>query len=383
MPLSLPKRVVKKTGDQYIVWFGESNQWVQLEEPAYFVYQQSSLGLDAPAISRKCCRRYGLPEKESLRFVQEVLASVAGFTRSSPFVSDPVPGILVPDNFPFTPAVKHTYCMNGQPVEIAFESILLGYYFHPFLAHLETTPAKDPGLYLAVFRSEERFVLRSSARASKCLLFNDVYQLKRRLFIDIINTLYHREDGDWMSFVHASAVTNGEQTLLLSSASGSGKSTMAALLQSRGLQIVSDDFVPIDTRTKRAWPFPAAISIKKGTFPLLDSLKGIPEAVAYEYRDLKNSGIRLLPVEVKDKSWYRPHPVQGIVFLKYRKGASFRFSSLPVTDALKLFHEQACVFPTPKNARQFINWFLKLNCYRLEYDDTEKAVKKLTSLIHA
>jgi hypothetical protein len=32
------KRVAGKTGESHVVWFQESNKWVEFKEPAWFIY---------------------------------------------------------------------------------------------------------------------------------------------------------------------------------------------------------------------------------------------------------------------------------------------------------------------------------------------------------
>ena len=245
-------------------------------------------------------------------------------------------------------------------------------------------------------------MLRVFSQPELDLFFDDIYQLKRELFKKIASSIYSIPEEDWMSFVHASAVTDGKQTILFSSYSGSGKSTLAALLQNDELQVVSDDFLPLDAKTCRAYPFPAALSVKEGAYPLFRNTEtktdiAVPEKTRrinpqplpveatlmdYQYQNLYNNSLRLLPLDANKKSWYKPHPVNKIVFIQYNASAkkSIHFEKLPVTKAFQLFHEHAWVSGDPAHAKKFLNWFLKLDCYTLEYSNTPRALKAITKL---
>jgi serine kinase of HPr protein (carbohydrate metabolism regulator) len=54
-----------------------------------------------------------------------------------------------------------------------------------------------------------------------------------------------------MGIFHASAVSNGEKSILLLDDSGNGKSTSLGLLQANGFTCLADDFIPINSYNKR------------------------------------------------------------------------------------------------------------------------------------
>lgn len=69
-----------------------------------------------------------------------------------------------------------------------------------------------------------------------------------------------------MAVLHAAGVSDGSKSLIFAGDSGAGKSTLAALLMSRGFEVLADDFLPVESRTGRICSFPAAISVKKKLF---------------------------------------------------------------------------------------------------------------------
>jgi hypothetical protein len=196
----------------------------------------------------------------------------------------------------------------------------------------------------------------------------------------MVNSIYHKTNNDWMTLVHAAALTDGKQAILLSSASGSGKSSMAALLQTRGLQLVSDDFVPVDVKTKRAFPFPAAISVKEGAFDLLRPYYGNLYDIDYNEYEYTQKSVRYLLPKTSDDTAFKAMPVKSIIFIHYNPGVSCEFKSVPSNEALRLFHELAWVSGNPKHAGAFLKWFLNLHCFSLEYGNTEEGLNKILDL---
>ncbi|MDA3821704.1 MAG: hypothetical protein PF450_03690 [Bacteroidales bacterium] len=74
----MPKapRIHKKLSDKHVVWFGESNQWVGFEVPAYKVYKWHESGKSKKKIAKKIASKYGLEEKEAKRFVSEIITEL-------------------------------------------------------------------------------------------------------------------------------------------------------------------------------------------------------------------------------------------------------------------------------------------------------------------
>ena len=75
--------------------------------------------------------------------------------------------------------------------------------------------------------------------------------------------------------VHAATVVWRGRGVALVGASGSGKSTLAAALVTRGAEYLCDEFALIDPETLRLHPFPRALCVKSGSFPLMRQL-GLP-----------------------------------------------------------------------------------------------------------
>jgi hypothetical protein len=373
------ERVIKKIGSSHVIWFPESNRWMEFKEPAWFIYKKLENGENEQSITGQLAQRYGLPEKEALRFFREVKNNINLFVRATRSTElgrgteteGPAPVSLTDDHSKSQRFVTRHYIINKKHITISYGSPLLEYYIHRPLAHLETggkpadslrirlfeeatgggasdskatgTDATDGNVNVSKMAGDSRATLQHNmagtgkagrqgnisdrkapgkssggegARSyylqieapdtgrSRSFSFDESGLLKHRLYTAITSHIYGIPEEGWMSFIHASAVTNGREAVLLSSASGSGKSTLAALLQipadkssssSHGdLFFMSDDFVAVAAENAKAHPFPAAITVKKGSFEVIAPYYDTACDADAGYRGLTNSRVRYL-----------------------------------------------------------------------------------------
>ncbi|MBP7935361.1 MAG: hypothetical protein KA354_12010 [Phycisphaerae bacterium] len=75
--------------------------------------------------------------------------------------------------------------------------------------------------------------------------------------------------------IHAAALARGGHGLIMAAESGFGKTTLAAGLLARGWQYLSDEFALIAPDDLRIHPFPKALCVKNGSFPVMERL-GLP-----------------------------------------------------------------------------------------------------------
>jgi len=372
--------LTKKLNSSRIAWFAFSNQWVYLEEPAWYVFSLMKKSLPAGTIADKCSTRYKLPLKESLRFVKDVSSAIQKLEKPLEIQSDKtIPPEKIND-LHFIPYSTRYYKIKTNYISISFSSRTAEYYIHPPFAQLEIAGSEitNPDAEFDILEQEGIPMIRRKNFQCLSSSAEDFIKLKKKLFIELVNFMYNKNAGHWMSFIHASGVSNGKESILLSSASGSGKSTMAALLQANGYSLVSDDFIPVDAATKRAWPFPAAISVKQGAFPVLTPYYGNLADKNYNLYPFTHSSVRYLLTPAATPQQLIPLPVKAIIFIRYNPRMSCSLTPLSVPDALKLFHEQAWVSHNPQHARAFINWFVKLKCWMMEYSDNDKGIKAIT-----
>jgi len=368
------KRISRKISNSHILWFGESNSWIQLEEPAWFVYRNYNSGKQLEKISEKISVQYGLSRAESLRFVNEVAEEIRKLSSASFHARNPISSYQFhsPEMF-FS---VRNYKIKGKIYAISFGSKLLDYMIHPPLAQLEIKTQSPPHFRIEAFSAGFQFIIKI---ADQAWTENDPSLLKRRLFIQLAGLIYGKSDHDWLAFIHGSAVSNEKESIVLSTASGSGKSTLAALLCKSGLKFMSDDYIPVDARYCRAYPFPSALSVKDGALPcLLPLYDQLKDAEVFHFRG-NNKTVRYLPFPV-NRNFYKPLPVKKLVFVQYDTATKFNARKIDTLEAIRRFHEEAWVSHSPTHAKKFISWFPGLQCFELIYSENKRAVDWVTEL---
>jgi hypothetical protein len=371
--------IKKKIGNSYLVWFQRSNLYLQLEEPAWFVFRKTVKRYKAETIASECVLRYSLTYDECLQFVNDIRTKTAQMNQpailkvSAGNYSDKI------KNYDFTPYSTRKYQFNGNLIEFSVEKARFEEYLHPLISYLETNKTADKISRFELFRYQDETVFRLNGEVKGVWPRNDTHHLIASIFVCMINEMYDKSDDFWLMTVHASAITNGRKTILIPAKSGSGKTTIAALLQTRGYQLVSDDFVPIDRELFRAWPFRIAMSVKPGAMDVLTSL--YPDL---EHKPVTKSSaakiVRYLPpqnnVELVDIAF----PVKEVIMIKYDPSIEFEFEKVDQLTSIKQLLDQAWIVPNPGNAGIFLDRVVQWSFYQLTYSNNQKALDAITQL---
>ncbi|KOH44640.1 phosphoenolpyruvate carboxykinase (ATP) [Sunxiuqinia dokdonensis] len=369
--------VKRKIGPRYLVWFQNSNLYFQLEEPAWFAFQKIARGQQAEAIAPKLELRYGWTPEESLTFVNDIGLRVEEMNRPVAGDADPKPGFDAAAQHVFTSYSSYHYRLGSRVIRFFYETSWLERYVHPLISHLETDGNEGEDFLFELFSFQNQVVFRFENQVKGMWGKDESHLVKGMIFLELINVLHHKKKEDWLMTVHASAITNGHKTILFSAAPGSGKTTLAALLQARGYHLISDDFVPFDKYTMNAYPFPIAMSVKEGAMEVLAS--HYPDLAGKQLRHVApNKKVRYLPIE--NDLMQLVFPVQEIVFVKYNPAIDFQLDKLDFFEALRLLLEQVWVPPTPANVEILFERVENLRFYQLNYSDNSKALEAIKEM---
>jgi hypothetical protein len=365
--------LAKKIEQAHILWFEASNQWVQFDEQQWLIFCFFTKGLSQEAALKKFCKRYSLSPSDAITIVEKFYASVSKlfnpeFDLPSFTLNNQSASTLILEK-----KKTHSYRYNNKSFSITYGSAFLENYIHLPLYQLEITDASEAALTLEVFPFENSYILRVNGDDKKYLSAMEPGQIKRLLYIELVNFFFSMQSNNWLSFLHASALKKNNEALILAATGGSGKSTLAGLLLLHGFEFISDDFVPIDSKYQKVFPFPAAPCIKNEAIALL-AAKGM---------DFTTGPIRNTTYAKTSQLAFHSKAckMSKVVFVKYNPNTDLIFEPLPILDALHLFLQDAWVGDDLKRAKKFIHWFSKLTFYKLEYGNNKKAIEVLTRLM--
>ena len=177
-----------------------------------------------------------------------------------------------------------------------------------------------------------------------------------------------------LAVMHAAAVARRDAALLFPAKGGAGKTTLAAWLVSEGWRLVNDDIVPVRAADGALAPIPAALSIKSGSWPILDARFPI-----LRDRPTFGTGPRALRYLAPAAEQVRTAPVDcAAVVLPERSGPDAPAELVPVrpVEAVAAMVAGGCLVDRPftrASLEAFLRWVGARPCLRLRYGDLDAA----------
>ena len=196
-----------------------------------------------------------------------------------------------------------------------------------------------------------------------------------------VRALLAAGDRDWLAMLHASGVARGGSCLVISGDSGAGKSTLLAGLLVGGLDLVTDDVLPVEVGSGRVWPTRIAVSIKEGSWEMVGRL--LPELTHAPISRFAGRRMRLFwpraPLTVADE---RGLTAVALVFPTRDSGRSVRCRRIGPAEALARTGRGGSVLPAnDEGMAEFLAWLLRVPAYELAYGALEDAVVAARALL--
>lgn len=367
-----------KVQDSYLVWLKHSGQYLRLEEPAWFVFRKTVKRHKAETIAAQCVDRYGLTPEDSLKYVNDIRSEIDKVNQSSEtgFHTTDYPNDL--ESCTFEPYSVYRYKFGESLIEFSYETRTFENYIHPLISHLETGSLTNKKAVLELFSYYDKIAFRLNGEIKGLWPYDETHLVKGVIFINLINIIFDKRDDFWLMTVHASAISNGRKTLLIPAEQGSGKTTMAALLQDKGFKLVSDDFVPLD-RSSNAYPFPIAMSVKQGAVELLSSIYPGLEKKPMNYITPEKC-VRYVSPDNEGDFDAQAFPVKEFVFIRYDKNVDYEFIKLDPLAGVKLLLAQAWVTSFEGTPQILFECLSKWSFYQLIYSNNIKAIDAIVNI---
>lgn len=363
--------------DAFAVWFGASRKFMMLEEPAFFVLKQLTENKPIEVISMECVERYQNPLEQCQLFVSEVYLITMQYLA--------LPEINIHKETDLFRQISETdfysekyYILGNSIFNIKYGDEGLEAVIHPLISHFEVTKNEFPHHRFDIIRNSDKLFFQVDGDILETLKCDETGYLKAAVLLKFLEILHGVGKDDWMMTLHAAAVTDGNSAIVFPARAGSGKSTFAALLHAHGFQLLSDDFLAMDTIRKCIYHLPVAATIKAGSMdvltPYYPGLNDIPDEKAYTGKQ-----VRYLPINnsfTQNKEYLAKH----FVFIAYLPDSPCLFNEVTKKVALQVLLEETWVNPIPSNVTKFFEWFNKTKFFELKYSKTSEAVEVIAKL---
>lgn len=378
MKLSEPS-VMWPLSHSTIVWFKASNTYVLAHHQTAELIHQINKGLSTQALQLWCISQLELTSEQATELITSIndLMHHLSYPKISEINEEVL--TLAPNHY----EVVHQYQLGTKIIQASFQTEALEFLIHPKLAHLKQDISAAFHHHFEVYQHQQQIFLKVDGQYIGQWPDSEVHYFQGKFSMKMVEQLYELEESEWMGVFHATAMSNGQSSLLFAGDSGNGKSTLAALLLAKGYQLWADDFVPIRANPPLVYHFPAAISIKEKAVPVLKSLfPDLEKAPLFHLKEL-NKHVRYLPAPELGKGTSPSLPCKAIVFIKYKASATHQLEKMTQEEAFERLIPDSWLSPEPDNAHQFMQWFAQMPCYQLNYSDTElmyQSVQKLFNL---
>lgn len=370
------KMLICQIDEKKLIWVEHSHQFILVEEPVFDVLSLLSRKTEVTEISHQLSSIYGLPISECTHFVEEVVVRFTNLTSDKPSE----PATLIETNQISFPHFESSSCYQlNEAIRlcIRFQNHQIKHLIHPLFAHLEITETAEVNIEMSLFEWNNLRCISDGKLSVKCFNRDDTPHFKGEVLAKMLNFTYDKTDDDWMMTMHASGVTDGEHAVLFSAGAGSGKSTLSALLQADGFDLLSDDFIAVD-QLANAYRFELATSIKEGSYSMLSDY--YPELLNKEKSVLSNGKIGCYLPPKRKKTIHSKFPIKSILFVEYDTTQSCRLSRISNVEAVQLLLQEVFVTPTYESVTHFMQLMSRTQFYTLHYSNNEEALRQIRKL---
>ena len=374
----LAPKYTQSIGQSYILWFERSNTYAVISKTAYktlslFLTSNSLAQFENELIANN------LLEKKNSKDLYNELTSFLENSNTTDFtvLTNPENELEIPNI-----DIQRFYNFGNKTVQINFGSQTIEQLFHPQLAHCLIKDYQSTCVVFDVFKIDDSLYLFKNRKLVYTSTTKDYYLLQGRFALELTNVIHEKDSSNWLSTFHASTICKNNEAVMLVGDSGNGKSTLSAILMANGFDLLSDDFTPLYYDDIQLYRYPAAISIKKGAFKIIENEIEIFKTLTTHYNGPKKINIRYLPPKEDFKNSTNSLPCHKIVYVKYSKDCSSSFTKVSEEKILKKLIPDAWISAKPEHAQQFLNWLSTIEFYELQYSDNHYAIQSLNNLIN-
>ena len=375
MKLELGPRYTQKIGNNYVLWFEVSNSYSVISTSSYRYLIAYLAAKNDDDFIKTLSKDASITPKELIDISREFPIFLEAMNSALPS-SEPHAAFV---NIPVPKITKH-YDFGGSVITINYSSEKVLQLIHPQLQHGAVDKNTDVNVIFDIFVDNSLLYLFKNRSVIGSYDPKEFHFLQGKFAMQLLDALYHTKESDWLATFHASTICNDQEAIMVIGDSGNGKSTLSALLMSHRWDLLADDFTPMLAETQHLYRFPAAISVKKGAFDMIDKLfKGF-DTLEASINTSKQMTVKYLPPSKPFKTSQKSFPCHKIVRVKYSADGNSQLNEIPSEELLQTLIPDTWISPKADHSKQFLNWLSNLSFYELTYSTNEFAIAKFGEL---
>ena len=363
----------KKIEEQNIIWFKKSNSYLILDTIVAQIIEKLNKNDGFEKIFDWTKAQINAPEEIVKKFIENTIELFHQYNKK----------VDEKKKKPYLKKVKNSYkskkyyCINNYIFFIQFQNEYLESQIHPTFAHLEIEKKSSFDINYQVYEKGNEIIFSKKNQLIGKWDKKKSHVFQGKLSMQILIEIYKKQEKNWLGVFHASAVSDGKESLLFLGDSGNGKSTSLALLSANGFDCIADDFAPIDNK-KNMYTYPAAISIKEKSVSTLLPYYAELKHTSKHYLIQLNKVVRYLPP--KQINYNVKLKCKALIFIKYNPKVELELNQISKINAFQHLIPDSWISPIYKNAEVFLEWFLELPCYQLTYSNNSKMIATVSKI---
>jgi len=274
--------------------------------------------------------------------------------------------------------IRKIYLMANIPFSLSYNNKnKLANHIHSLFAHIEIHDQQSLKNFILIKKKQKHILMADDEELFSDSLFANV---KGYLINEILKLSYPNKE--WLAMMHAMAVVYEGKSIIMSAPSGYGKSTLTAALLKEGYSYLGDDLIPIQRSNHHITPLPTSLSIKKGSWSVLNSR--YPELNESDIYNSRGRHVRYLNPSKYIKTELNL-PVTALIFSQYKAQQNTILKPISKIEALQRLLENEIWLGHPlKNdvLSEFLTWLNKIPVFSFSYSQLDQAVKKISELFN-
>ena len=268
------------------------------------------------------------------------------------------------------------FTFNNRTVKVEYENESLKELIEPKFIHLKTN-------------NKENLLFKVLTKNKKLLLFKEnlflgewdsteMHEFQGKVSMELTSFFHNKKNKDWTAVFHGSTLYKDNNSLMLTGDSGSGKSSLSAMLMANNFSLIADDFSPMDINSIH-YNFPSAISLKEGFFSTAERLfSSFNQLEKYYINEIKGN-VKYL-ADNNENDLILSTNCSKVINVKFGKDLKNEIKQINKGISLQKILPDAWVSNEKTHAKSFIRWIKSSIFYELTYSDNNKAIQMINNI---
>jgi len=358
--------------ENYLVHSARDNKLYILNETGYFLLMRMRAGASAPEIAREATEAYATSEETARADIDRILEEWRriGLMPGAQVPSrlEAKPGSIPPNRLDAVDVVRH-YRLPGFRFSVRYRHGAMERLCHPRLSAMETGASGRIDSELAIGSDGALWRVTVDGRETCATPCSN--EAKVELMIAVLKGCHPKLEI--LALIHAAVVERNGKAVLLPAPSRHGKSTLTSALVDAGYGFLSDDMAVLDLHTGRVFPFPLGLSLRAGSWPLVEGM--FPELGALPPVSPSDEALKVV-VPQGARVVCEPLPLAAVAFPVHGPERPSALRPLSMTELMVQLSAAGFWAPLHEDgAGRLLDLLRAPRRFRLEYSSLEAAVK--------